>query len=343
MTVLASLAVILLIQRLLMPKYSGKVVEGAFTGSYYEHPAGHDLLILGDCEAYENISPVVLWNGYGISSYIRGNAQQLIPQSYYLLKETLKYEKPQAVILSISAMQQIGQISEAYNRMVFDDMRWSGIKWEAIRATMLPDEHMIEYLFPILRFHSRFAELEADDLTYLFQRPAVSFAGYYLRADVRPLGDLPSERRRGDYRFEEKGYEYLDRIRELCTEQGISLILMKAPSLYPAWHEEWDEQIRRYADDYGLRYVNCIELSDEIGIDYETDTYDGGLHMNVYGAEKMAGFLGQLLRSETGLTDRRGESPELDAYWEEITNAYNTEKIAQKEEFLENGFLSRYQ
>ena len=70
------------LQRLFVPKYMGRVVEGNFTEEYYQEISPHDVLILGDCEAYENISPITLWKNYGITSYIRGNASQLLSQSY---------------------------------------------------------------------------------------------------------------------------------------------------------------------------------------------------------------------------------------------------------------------
>ena len=89
-----SLLVLWAVQRLLVPKYMGMVVEGNLTGEYYKEVPDHDVLILGNCEAYENISPAVLWREFGISSYIRGNANQLMAQSYYLLEDALKYEVP---------------------------------------------------------------------------------------------------------------------------------------------------------------------------------------------------------------------------------------------------------
>lgn len=99
-----SLLVLWAVQRLLVPKYMGMVVEGNLTGEYYKEVPDHDVLILGNCEAYENISPAVLWREFGISSYIRGNANQLMAQSYYLLEDALKYEVPGAVVLSVSSM-----------------------------------------------------------------------------------------------------------------------------------------------------------------------------------------------------------------------------------------------
>ena len=87
--------------RLVSPKYSEHLVEGSMTGQYYDEDKQHDLIIIGDCEVYANISPMILWEQFGITSYVRGNSQQLIWQSYYILKETLRYETPDVVVLSV--------------------------------------------------------------------------------------------------------------------------------------------------------------------------------------------------------------------------------------------------
>ncbi len=327
--------------RLLMPKYTGRVVEGRFIEEYYRDPGDHDVLFLGDCEVYENVSPVKLWQEYGITSWIRGSAQQTIPQSWYLLKDTLRYEKPRAVVLSVSAMQQIDQVSETYNRMTLDGMRWSREKLGAILDTEMEGEHLTEYVFPLLRFHSRWSDLKKDDFRYFFGTPPVTHNGYYLRADVRPAGEFPEERRPRNPRFEEKGYDYLDRIRKSCEEAGVKLILFKAPSLYPAWHREWNQQIEEYAAANGLLYLNALEDIGNTGIDFSHDTYDGGLHMNVYGAEKMAVYLGPLLKEAASLPDHRGESG-LSERWEEKIRVYESEKAAQEAEFAEKGYLAQY-
>ena len=65
-------------QRLLMPKYMGKIVEGAMVEEYYKETTDHDVIFIGDCEVYENFSTMKLWEEYGITSYIRGSSQQLI-------------------------------------------------------------------------------------------------------------------------------------------------------------------------------------------------------------------------------------------------------------------------
>ena len=333
--------VIAALQRLLMPKYQGQIVEGAFTEEYYKDDTPHQVLILGDCEAYENISTVKLWEMYGVTSYIRGNANQLPSQSYFLLKEALKREKPEVILFSVSALQETGQTNEAYNRMTLDGMRWSDLKVQAILASAMPEEHFIEYVFPILRFHDRWKELDDSDLKYYRGGPLTTHNGYYLRADVRPAGEFPSIRRLPDPMLPEASMDYLDRIRELCEEQGIQLMLFKAPSLYPVWHEEWDRQIREYAERNGLTYSNCLEHSEETGIDYAADTYDGGMHMNVYGAEKTAAYLGSILVCKYGLKSKKDDAQISQAY-EARTAAYIKEKTKQEEEFREYGYIPRY-
>ena len=52
-------------QALLMPKYMSNVKEGALIAEYYKAPKNNDVIFIGDCEVYENISPVTLWQEYG--------------------------------------------------------------------------------------------------------------------------------------------------------------------------------------------------------------------------------------------------------------------------------------
>ena len=334
--VILSIAVFLLVffllQRLVTPKYASGIVEGGFVREYYDDAPDHDVIFIGDCEVYENFSPVTLWEEYGINSYIRGSAEQYIFQSYYLLEDTLLYEKPKAVVFNIQSLQFSSSRSEAYNRMTIDGMKWSKYKVGAINASMTEEENMIEYIFPILRYHSRITELEADDFRYLFSNKKVSHNGYYMRVDVRPVGAIPSVKPLPDYSFGDEAWDYLDKIADACLREGVQLVLIKAPSLFPHWYDEWDAQVKEYAAKRELPYYNMIELAEEIGIDYSTDTYDGGLHMNLSGAEKCARWIGKILQNDYSLEDRKGES-ELAASWEVKIADYEKEIEEQKKKY----------
>lgn len=320
-----------LLQALVMPKYRDNP-EGALIGEYYAEAGNHDVIFVGDCEVYESIVPAVLWDTYGISSYVRGSAQQLAWQSYYVLEDTFRYETPKAVVFNVLALKYGVPQNEAFNRMTLDGMRWSRSKISAIEASMTAEEHVLEYLFPLLRFHARVTELKAEDFRYCFSAPAVSHSGYLMQTGVVPMTEEQRAPRLSDDILPDTAMAYLERMRLLCEANGSELILIKAPTNSWAywWYEPWDSQVRDYAQTHGLSYYNFIEECDAIGIDWSADTYDAGVHLNVYGAEKFSLYVGRLLQEAHGIADQRADAA-LSAAWQERVDRYRQQKKEMEE------------
>lgn len=328
--------------KLLMPKYMTEILEGALISEYYqEKDKNHDVIFIGDCEVYENFSPVTLWEQYGITSFIRGSAQQLIWHSYYLLEETLRYEKPKVVVFNVLSMKYDEPQKEAYNRMALDAMPLSLTKLKAVQASMMQDEEFITYLFPILRYHSRWSELTGEDFKYLFKKEQIAHNGYLMRVDSKPMTTVPQAKKLPNYQFSENCYEYLDKMAALCRENGIELVLIKAPTLYPHWYEEWDIQIQEYAEKNDLFYLNLLDYTDEIGIDFSRDTYDAGLHLNLSGAEKLSEYFGKILTERYALEDHRSDAA-LKERWSEKTALYYQNMQSQYAELESLGYIKAF-
>lgn len=321
--------VLAFLNELFMPKYMSDIKEGALIAEYYAEKTDHDILFVGDCEVYENFTPDTFWREHGITSYIRGSAQQLIWQSYYLLEEMLEYETPELVVFNVLSMKYDTPQNEAYNRMSIDGMKLSRHKLGSIKASMTDEETALSYLFPLLRYHSRWNELTAEDFKYLFRRDIVSDSGYLMNVGVRAAENVPTGKPLADYSFGDVCWEYLDKMRLLCEEKGTELILIKAPSLYPYWYDQWETQIEDYASEHELVYINFLELIDEIGLDFSTDTYDYGLHLNLNGAEKLTHWFGDWLCENYELADRRNDKAYSDI-WNE-----KSEVFAERKEKLE--------
>lgn len=328
------LAAVWFLNALFMPKYLTDVPEGALIAEYYREPTGHDVVFVGDCEVYENFSPDVLWREYGIPSCIRGSAQQLIWQSYYLMEETLRMETPRVMVFNVLAMQYGEPQSEAYNRLNLDGMRLSREKMAAVYASMTEGESVLSYLLPLVRYHERWKELKPEDFTALFSRPLISDSGYLMNVQVRPAKEIPAPRPLADYSFSPVCWEYLERMADLCEAHGVRLVLVKAPSLYPAWYDEWEAQIKDFAVRRGVPYINFLEKNSETGVDYAADTYDGGLHLNLYGAEKLSHWFGAWLTENMPVEDRRGTEP-YDSVWNEKSAAYAARKACMEAERAE--------
>ena len=319
------------LQMLVMPKYMIPPHDGALIAEYYNETTDHDVVFIGDCEVYECFTPPTLWQEYGITSYVRGSAQQLIWQSYYLLEETLKHETPKAVVFNVFAIKYGVPQNEAYNRMTLDGMEWSQSKVDAINASMTKKEDFLSYVFPLLRYHSRWSDLTQEDWQYLFHRDTVSHNGYLMQRGISPKTSDREGDPLYDYTLPTVGFEYLEKMRALCEEKGVEFILIKAPTntwkYY--WYDEWDAQITSWAGEKGVDYYNFIPLNEEIGIDWSTDTYDKGAHLNVYGAEKLTSYFGNILAQKYGISDRRGDA-ELDTVWSEKLSAYQKERNGEK-------------
>lgn len=312
----------ILISKLLQPKYMTDLTEGSFISQYYREAGNHDVIFLGDCEVYANYSPMELYRDYGITAYIRGTPQQLVWMSYYIAEETFRYETPRALVFNVNAMRYSEPVSEAYNRLTIDQMRWSASKAGIISASMTEEEQFLSYVFPILRYHSRFDKLTQEDFTYFIQVRDNTYNGFQLHTEVKPADALPAKKMLPDYQFGDICYEYLEKLRCLCEGNGTELILVKAPSLYPYWYEEYDAQIKEYADKYGLSFYNFVEASDEIGLDFVTDTYDGGYHLNLSGAVKLSRYFGNILAKEHGFLDRR-QDPAIAAVYDKKLLEYD--------------------
>jgi hypothetical protein len=220
--------------------------------------------------------------------------------------------------------------------MALDGMEWSSVKAEAVKASMTDEEDFLTYVFPFFRFHSRWSELTAEDFRYAWgEKPAVSDSGYLMQTGIAPADTQAAFTPEPlfDPSLPATAMDYLDRMRTLCTERGIELILVKAPTNFWRyhWYDEWDQQITDYAGQHGLAYYNLIPKSAEIGLDMSTDTYDAGAHLNVYGAEKLTRYFGEILRDSHAIPDGRTDAA-ASAVWQERVEAYYARKAALEAE-----------
>ena len=121
---------------LVQPKYKEELIEGSLISDYYKSNFNHDVILLGDCEVYANFSPMEMYKQDGIKAYVRGSSQQMLWQSYYILKETLNYETPKLVVFSVGALRNDrSKNNEAYNRLAIDYMKWSKEKVGIIESS----------------------------------------------------------------------------------------------------------------------------------------------------------------------------------------------------------------
>ena len=162
-----------------------------------------------------------------------------------------------------------------------------------------------------------------------------------IRSDTRPVGMIPRPIPLANYDFSEKAYHYLTRMVELTNEHDIELVLIKAPNLFPHWFDQWDDQIIAFAEEHDLLYINFLNYTEEIGLDWDIHSFNAGLHLNVFGAELMSRYFGEILQEKFDLPDRRSNQ-NIAAQWNEMAAQYHNLVELQLSELEKYGNINTF-
>ena len=271
--------------------------------SFYEMEKDSvDVIFLGSSHAISAFSPQMLYDDCGIRSFNLGSEEQSLLVSYYWLKEALRFQKPQAVVLDTVVcfpfMETPYNCNEASIRKAIDPMKWSPVKFAAVRdiGRLDPAETAASFLFPIIRYHARWNDLSANDIRF-WPKQNTSLKGYAVLSedttvtDYQPLqisGGVTPAGMHGVMK------SYLEQIVQLCRENEIRLFLVSTP--YVETTAEVHQAVADFAAEHEVRYVdfNTAEVIDEMGFDFPHDMADAG-HANNFGAEKLTGYIGDVL------------------------------------------------
>lgn len=294
-----------LLTMLFMPKYIEKNVDGRITAEYYREKTPIDVVFVGSSTVHAGISPMTLYREYGVTAYDHSNSSQVVPISYAVIMDSIKRNKPELVVMDVGFLYQPDDyVDEGSSRKSMDSLKWSKYKSDCIKAIMDPTENYLDYVFPILRFHSRWNDLSIEDFKYWIYKPTISYNGQLLQFD-----DDGKDVEFNQYMLDEsvratdRTMSYMQMIADGCKNNGVELLLIKLPLIEGNWNMSLEEQISAFADNNDIAYFSCTDMFEEIGLDKNTDFTDGQ-HMNSYGAEKFSKYLGRYIMDNYNITDR---------------------------------------
>lgn len=321
--------------KLFMPKYVSENQDGRIAEEFYDEKLPLDVVFVGPSTIYNAVSPVWLWERYGFTSYVRGNASQTMWQSYYMVADAIQYNKPKVVVVDVTFIRHADDfVEEPSNRKALDGMKLSKVKLDAIKDSKADVEKTGDYLFPLFRFHSRWNELSMEDLIWCFKDDPVTYNGHLMQFGTSPTAfGFTGYDAREEYTLGDKGVAYLRKLIELCQANDITVILMKTPAGTPNWALQYDAQIMAVAGEYHVGYVNFDMLADEMGLDYKAHSPDEGRHLNTVGAEIFTNYLGQILKTSCStLIDHKWDAHYTDV-WNKKVSRYEYDKAVGMVEY----------
>lgn len=252
---------------------------------FYNEPADEfDIMFFGSSHAYAAFSPLELWHETGVKGYVFATQQQPMWATYHYILEALKTQSPSVIVLETQMMIQTEEYAEAsVIHSYLDDLPFSRNELALIRASA-PVAERLEYLVPLIRYHDRWAELKAYDFT--LDRAALRdpYKGYVLLPDT---GFVPTVYADTGYEalLQQKSWDYLMKICELCRERGIGLWLIETPSNPEPEVQAVSKALKTALAAEGIPLDDLSADYEELGLSIETDFYDQH-HLNAAGAKK---------------------------------------------------------
>lgn len=247
-----------------------------------------DVVFLGDSEAYCAFIPLQIWKDHGITSYICSSLDQKLYETEEILDMVFQQQSPKIIILETNVL---------YRDYTSSDLI----------------QPAVERILPIFRYHDRWKTLHPAEM---FRKPEYTernaFKGFYLISDIRPA-NAEGYMAATDviYPMPQQNLSRLKRIKETCASHGAQLIMLSSPSTLN-WSTMMYNYIAPMAQELDIPFIDTNQLTEEIPIDWNTDTKDAGDHLNYYGAEKLTRYVGTFL-AQTGLfTDKRSDAAYAD-------------------------------
>lgn len=300
--------------------------------AFYDEPKDSiDVLLMGSSPLLRGVSPMVMWNQEGFTSYVRASALQAPSVTYGLLEESLEYQNPELVVflcdnifLDYDYVEREGDL-----RRALDGMKISKYKFQIVREVTAADDRqtLLSYMFPLFRYHERWKEFDwADAEPVPLMEHSFKKGNVYLRGGeaiaypdnfMEPSGEAAPA-------FNEDAKNYIEKSLTLCKEKNIPVLMIHLPKM--AWSYEQSMAMESFAKEMDVEYLDLDreEIRSQLDLDTAVDYYDQG-HMNLTGSVKLSKWFGAYLDDTYDLPDHREDA----AYqkWHEDYEAY-AEKTA---------------
>ena len=265
-----------------------------------------DVLFVGSSHIGMNIDNQQIYDEFGISSFDLWVGMQPLWNSYYYLKEALRYQKPKVVMVDVFLAGTSAEYS--LNTVAMKNIQYLSMGVDKLKAALdsFPAwQDAVEAVWGMPFYHERYDELVQDDWNLQYGKDELSLSA------PRQVEGVTTALKMLDYRsitnvtpLTEKNERYLHKLIALCKQENIPLVLLASP--FEATEEEASRfnTVAQIAEEEGIPFLNFLKTYDEEGIDAASDFYDRG-HLNNDGIAKFSHILGQYLADHYELRDCR--------------------------------------
>ena len=274
-----------------------------------------DLIFLGSSHAYRSFDPEIFNSKLGVKSFNMGHSSQNPVDSYYVLKEVLKYQKPKVVVFEqyfvVAEGEDTDFISAAYT---YDYLKPSLNKLSCLVNDFNPKDYPKALLMTVrdkdnwankdlikanlLREYNLFKQLitgkkETEEAPKESSKGEMyQGLGYVSNDGVASYTELTTGNQFKDYKrpnWNEKRLLYDDKVLQLCKENNIKVIMVTAP-LPPTSlkliknYDEIHNKYQEIANENGVEYLDYNYINREKNMFTDKNFKDSD-HLNSSGVK----------------------------------------------------------
>lgn len=311
------IACMVLVYHLILPVFESNSLQQGISDEYGRFGKDtFDVILAGSSTIMYGVHPLQLYDEFGIASYSLTTAAQRLPLTYYLVKEALRKQHPQLVVIDVyyAGYEQTTSV-DGHTHLVTDALGFPE-KLECV-TDVVPRQKQADFMYEFGTYHTRWENLSRADFYGNPNRTGTYGAKvWYGSIPFDSFGPVDEARAP----LPEIADRYLRKTIEMCQENGADVLLTLMPMDYNKvvdngeidrgkWQKYWNG-VQDIADEYGIRYLNFMHHYDELQFDPQ-DSTDGGTHLNAYSAETLTRYLGTYLRENYTLEDVR-QNPSYD-------------------------------
>lgn len=226
-----------------------------------------DCLIIGSSHAYSSFNTDILFQETGENAYILASNSQTVIQSYYNLKEVLKYQSPKKVILEAYSIASNDNWKSSGDKDWKKESNIDGMRFGLNKVTSIINQYDKEnWIYAgctFFRVHNNWKSPSYILDNFNFYKASKKFFSPFRpsttsMAKKTQLEYKKMKEKSGEFQVGTLNKEYFHRLARLCRDHNIELYVIMAP-----WYKGYIEKVN-----YKSRYDLIEELTKEEDVVY---------------------------------------------------------------------------
>lgn len=279
--------------------------------SFYGLPKNSlDILVLGNSHAYSTYDPDILDVICGTNSFVLASNSQKIEQTFYNLKESLRYQNPKVVVIQASVLTGDSWKTMPGDNRVYSNLDGMHLSFSKVGAIIhqRPINEFISGVFSIFRNHYEWknGDMISNNLSHFETSSAEDFRGFSPRASImtQKVAKQYEEAEKEDFHeFEvsQSDKDYLSRIKELSERHDFEVVYVMSPKysdIINVHYSKKHEIIRREILKQGSVFIDYNILGKQIELSERSfeNGFIGYQHTSHYGANQVSFHLASYLK-----------------------------------------------